>query len=171
MEIFDLYDKHGQLLGKTMERGHHNQEGEYHLVTHIWIRNSKGQYLIQQRNKLTDEIPFQWACTGGAVLAGETSIEATIRETHEELGILLKAEDFIFLKRYVNTDPHANFLTDLYLIKKDIPLEDLKIDEIEVKDVAYHTMEEIEEMIAKEEFWDYKHRLQRPDYFAVLEKS
>ena len=87
MELFDLYDKEGKLLDRTMERGTSNQKGEYHLVVHVWIRNSKGEYLMQQRNKESDPIPNQWASTGGAVTAGEDSIAGAIRETAEELGV------------------------------------------------------------------------------------
>ncbi len=171
MEIFDLYDKLGNKLNKLMERGGENEDGEYHLVTHIWIRNTSGKYLIQQRNKTDDPVPYQWAATGGAVLTGETSIEATIRETYEELGINLKVEEFRLLKRYVIEDAKANYLTDLYLVEKDIDLNSLILDPIEVKAVAYKTMADIKQMIQDNLFWDYSGKMGRHDYFDILEKS
>ena len=171
MEHFDLYDKHMKKLGKTMPRGGTNNNGEYHLVVHIWIKNSQNQYLIQQRNKLSDIIPYQWAIHGGAVLTGETSIEGAIRETEEEIGITLQEEDLIHLKRYFIEDPHSNYITDLYIVKKDILLNECKIDTVEVRNVAYKTMEEIHFMIKENTFWDYEHMLTRKGYYTLLEKS
>jgi len=171
MELFDLYDKFGNKINKIMERGGTNLFGEYHLVTHVWIRNSKGEYLIQQRNKPENPIPYQWAATGGAVLSGENSIEATIRETFEELGIKLPAHDFRLLKRYVIENERANYISDLYLVELDLVLETLKLDEKEVKAVAYKSMEQIKQMIRNNLFWDYPRMLERYDYFDVLEKS
>ena len=80
MELFDLYDKDGNKLNKKIVRGSDIQSGEYHKIVHIWIRNKKGEYLIQQRNKSTDTIPYQWAPTTGSVASGETPIDTAIRE-------------------------------------------------------------------------------------------
>jgi len=171
MEIFDLYDKNFNKLNKTMPRGGQNKRGEYHLVTHIWIRNNKNQYLIQQRNKLEDPIPFQWAATGGAVLKDESSLEGTLRELKEELGYEFIPKDLKLVKRYFIEHDKANYITDLYLIDKQIELNEFIIDETEVKSIEYKTMNEIKEMIEKNLFWDYTHNLVREDYFDILEKS
>jgi len=171
MEIFDLYDEQGNLTNKLMSRGGTNLVGEYHLVTHIWIRNTQGEYLIQQRNKLDDPIPFQWAATGGAVLAGETSIQATIRETWEELGLKLDEIDFRRLKSYFIEDAKANYITDLYLVEKDIQLDTLRLDKTEVKAVTYKTMAQIKDMIRDELFWDYEKNMGRTDYLTILERA
>ena len=100
VEYFDLYDRFGNKLDKIMERGTTNNEGEYHLVVHMWIKNSKGEFLIQQRNKLDDRVPHQWACTGGAVTTGETTLEGAVRETEEELGVKIDTTKFELLKRH-----------------------------------------------------------------------
>jgi len=171
MEIFDLYDKHFNLLEKKMVRGTSNQKGEYHLVAHIWIRNSEGKYLVQQRNKLDDKVPFQWATTGGAAVSGDDSIKTAVKETYEELGIKVPKEKFQLVKRFFCEDGKANFITDLYIIKEDILLKDIKIDTVEVRDVAYKTMSEIKEMIKNNEFWNYERILVRKGYFDLLEKS
>ena len=171
MEIFDLYDKEGQLLHKTMERGNRNQKGEYHLVVHIWIRSHNGKYLIQQRNKTTDIIPNQWGTTAGAVLKGETSLEGAIRETKEEIGISLRQKDFKKIKRFFVDDDYSNYITDIYLVEKNIDLATCKLDKREVLQVAYKSMKEIKEMIGHNQFWDYEHIIERKGYFSLLEKS
>ena len=49
MEVWDLYDENKNLTGKTMVRGEKVPDNYYHLVVHVWIKNSKGEYLISQR--------------------------------------------------------------------------------------------------------------------------
>lgn len=171
MELFDLYNQEGEKLNKTMVRGASNRPGEYHLVVHIWIRNSKKQYLIQQRNKQDDLVLYQWASTGGAVLAGENSQDAAIRETYEEIGLLLDPNQLSLVKRYVIENETANYITDLYLVETEIDIEQLKLDPIEVKAVKLLTMKEIKDMIQHNQFWDYARLMERNDYFDILEKS
>ena len=171
MEMFDLYDENGQLLDKKMARGGTNSPGEYHLVVHIWIKNSDGKYLIQQRNKDTDRIPYQWACTGGAVTSGEDSLTGAIRETEEELGITLKESDFTFLRRFLSDNPISNYITDLYVIKKDVLIKDLKLDINEVKQVKYFTLKEYKELVKQDMAWEYEELISRHGYYEALEKS
>lgn len=171
MEYFDLYNKDGVRLNKSMSRGGSNNPGEYHLVVHIWIRNSRGEYLIQQRNKPDDEVLYQWAATGGAVLVGEESIPAAIRETYEEIGYGIQPEQLQLVKRYYIENTNANYITDLYLVEADIDLQTLILDEVEVKAVQYKTMNQIKQMIQDNTFWDYARLMERSDYFDILEKS
>jgi len=171
MERFDLYDKDLNKLNKTMIRGESNLTGEYHLVTHIWIRNSKNQYLIQQRNKADDLVPYQWAATGGAITAGETVLDGTLREVEEELGIRLQPENLQLVQQYHTNSDVANYITYLYLVEVDLPLEDCRLDPVEVRAVKYATMPEIKEMILRNVFWDYARLTSRLDYFDSLEKS
>lgn len=171
MELFDLYDKNFNKLPNTMERGSENDEGEYHLVVHVWIRNSKNEYLIQQRNKLTDRIPFQWACTAGAVRSGETSMEGALRETKEEIGIALEKDKLSLCRRYFVEDPKANYIVDCYLYESDILLTDCIIDTVEVRDIKYATMKTIRDMIVSNKFWDAERHKSRKGYLALLEKS
>lgn len=171
MEWFDLYNRQGEKLNKQMPRGGHNNQGEYHLVVHIWIRNSQGAFLIQQRNKTTDRIPYNWGCTSGAVLTSETSLNGAIRETYEEIGVLLEPVELKRVKRYYIDDEVANYITDVYLVNKDIDLDDLSLDENEVRAVKLASMKDIQKMIQEGTFWNYERLLERTGYFALLEKS
>lgn len=171
MERFDLYDKQMNKLPHTMERGGTNQPGEYHMVVHIWIRNQAGEYLIQQRNKQDDLIQHQWAVTSGAVLQGETSIDGAIRETKEEIGIELQPSQLHLIHRYFIEHPKSNYITDLYLVEENILLNDCKLDTVEVRDVTYKTMADIQKMIQEHTFWNYEHMLERMGYFNLLETS
>ena len=171
MERFDLYDKDMNRLPETNTRGEHSGEGKFHLVVHVWIRNDQGEFLIQQRNKEDDLIPYQWGITGGAVLAGETSMEGAIRETKEEIGIVLTPDQLHLQKRYFIELGYHNYITDLYLVNENILLNECKLDTVEVRDVAYKTMAEIKDMISANTFWDYERMMERTGYFDLLETS
>ncbi len=171
MEYFDLYNLEGKRINKIMARGGENLPGEYHLVVHIWIRNSKNQYLIQQRSKLEDPIPFQWAATGGAVLTGENSLEGVLRESYEEMCLVINPAHLKLVKRYFIENPKTNYITDLYLLEEDVNLDKLTLDPKEVKTVTYKTMNEIRKMISEGNFWDYENNINRIGYLDILEKS
>lgn len=171
MEYFDLYDIAGQKIGRQVPRGTKLADGEYHIVVNVWIRNSEGKYLIQQRNKLTDTIPFMWATTAGAVVAGDASKETAIKETYEEIGVTLIEDNLLFLKRYIVEDNYGNFMMDIYLIEQDVLLKDLTIDKLEVKNCKYFTMKEIKDLIKENKFWDYNKIVQQNDYLDLIEKS
>lgn len=93
MELWDLYNKNRELTGKDHIRGEEIPEGYYHLVVHVWIKNSKGQYLISQRSANRPTFPLLWECVGGSVLKGENSLEGALREVKEEVGIDLSGID------------------------------------------------------------------------------
>ncbi len=171
MEYFDLYDSNGQKLNKIVPRGTKLQGDEYHIVVNVWIRNQKGQYLIQQRNKLSDKLPFLWDCTAGSAISGDTSLETAAKETFEELGILLNKEKLKFIKRYTIKDNYASFILDTYLIEENILLKDLRIDKSEVKDAKYASMKEIIEQLKQGKFKDYDKILKQTGYFELIEKS
>ena len=64
-EIWDLYNENRELLGRHHVRGEQFPMDGYHLVVHVWIRNSKGEYLISQRSENRPTYPLMWEGVGG----------------------------------------------------------------------------------------------------------
>lgn len=87
MELWDLYTENRTRTGKTHLCGEEIPEGCFHLVVHVWIKNSKGEYLISQRAASRPTCPLMWECVGGSVIAGESSLEGAVREVKEEVGL------------------------------------------------------------------------------------
>ena len=85
MEIWDLYNLNGEIIGEHT-RGTMMPENGYHLVVHVWIRNSEGKYLMTKRSANKKTFPLTWECVGGSVLQGEDSFTAALREVREEVG-------------------------------------------------------------------------------------
>ena len=92
-EIWDLYNENRELFGKDHVRGEQLPIDGYHLMVHVWIRNSKGQYLISQRSANRPTYPLMWECVGGSVVKGEDSLLGAIREAKEEVGVDLMPEN------------------------------------------------------------------------------
>lgn len=157
MEIWDILDENGNITGETMCKGDKKvwEEGIYHQGVDAWIINSENKLLIQKRSPKKRLEPNVWAMTGGSVIKGETVLEAIQRETLEELGIKLNVENAIKLARY-KTD---NIWTEEYLIKQDIDLNKIVMQEDEVSEVKFATFDEIEEIFNNEMFikerWEY----------------
>ena len=91
-ELWDLYGADRAPLGRAHVRGEALPEGCFHLVVHVWIRNSRGQYLISQRAAGRPAFPLMWETTGGSVLAGEDSLAGALREAREGLGGTLEPD-------------------------------------------------------------------------------
>ena len=134
-ELWDLYTKDRQLTGETHVRGEALPKDRFHLVVHVWIRNSNGDYLIAQRSETRPTFPLQWECVGGSVLQGETGLEGALREVKEEVGLTLAPDDgtllFSEVRDVVNGKPFRDIM-DVWLFRYDgeITLDLATTDEV-----------------------------------------
>lgn len=108
----------------------------YHLVVNVWIRNSKGEYLISQRSASRPTFPLMWECIGGSVLKGETSLQGAIREAKEEVGVdLLFTDGNMLFSRVPKIVDGRKFndIVDVWLFQYDgeVSLCNATTDEIE----------------------------------------
>ncbi len=153
-EYWDLYDGNGCKTGETHLRGTKVPEGRFHKVVHIWIRNSSGELLMQKRSDTVDNCPGEWATTGGSVQAGEEPITTAVRELAEELGIHVSAEELQYCLMVRRKDAFCY----VYVLKRDIPVETLQLQEAEVAAVSWMSMEEMEYMITEQMMHRYVYR-------------
>lgn len=87
-----------------------------------------------------------WEPTDGLVQSGENSMDGAKRELKEEIGITVDDNDLILLK--TNTEKgNVNVFRDVYVINKDIQINDLEFIDSEVSDAKYVTFEEFKNMI------------------------
>ena len=145
MEIWDLYNLDGEIIGEH-KRGTPMPEEGYHLVVHVWIRNSEGKYLMTQRSANKKTFPLAWECVGGSVLQGEDSLTAALREVAEEVGIQLRPESggkVLTQIRDFADGTRVNDINDVYLFSYDgeIPLSKASTDE--VAQAAWMTRDEV----------------------------
>ncbi len=152
MELVDLYDENRLPLGRTAERGAPKGPGELRLVVHVCVFDSRGRLLIQQRAPEKFIFPNLWdVSVGGGVDAGETSRQGAEREVREELGVSL---DLSGLRPSMTVNFDGGF-DDFYILTRDLRLEDLTLQEEEVRAVRWASLGEILDMLGRGEFIPY----------------
>lgn len=155
-EIWDIYDQDRKLTGRTQRRGDSLALGDYHLVVHVWMRNSKGEFLISQR-AATKGYPLMWECTGGSALSGDDSITAAMREVEEELGLVVSPNNGVCLL----TQMGDNDFCDVWLFNQDFCIKEVVLQENETIDAKWASLAEIKQMMSEGEFIAF-------DYFNEL---
>ena len=152
MELWDVYDVNRQKTGKTIPRPAAWGQEAYHLIVHVCIFNSNGQMLIQKRCHAKHAWPDLWdVSAGGSALAGEESWQAAERETMEELGLKLDLR---------NNRPHFSMnytrgFDDFYAVITDVDLDTLVLQQSEVAEVRWASLEEVRQMEADHSFTPY----------------
>ena len=145
MELVDKFNSKRQPLNKIAER-HEKVNDEYRQSVHTWIMNSKGEFLIQKRSPNKKTFPNMWSQTGGGVDEGETTLQAALRECNEELGISI---DLNNIELILSFKRKFDFV-DVWLVKQDIDISDIVLQEDEVSDVKWASIDEIRELMKAE---------------------
>ena len=154
-ELRDLYDANSNKTDKTYHKGDVIPKGYYPMVVMVVIRNSKGEFLMQKRAKSKGG---DWGVTGGHPKSGETPIEGIITEVKEELGLSFSKDDFI----EYDSGCDGKDCYKMYLVNKDIDLNDITIQEEELTEVRWFSMEELDNMVSTGEL--------NPDQIACFKK-
>ncbi len=163
MEYLDIYDKDKKLTGKKIERYQSRddlKDGEYFLFEQAWVINSNNQILLTRRapNKKYGGI---WEPTSGHVQSGETSLEGIKRELEEELGLKVGENEIELVKSYID----KKSIREIWIVRKNIEIEELKFIDSEVSDAKFVSIEEFEQMLKQNETFN---NLQ---YFLELYKN
>ena len=159
VEIWDILDENGNKKNRTIVRGEELQEGDYHLVVHIWILNNKNEFLIQKRAEHLKLMPGMWATSGGSAVQGEDSLTAAVREVKEELGVDVDLANFT----KIGTIKRKDNIADIWLARQNILLEHVKMQVEEVSEVMWASKEIIEGKLSEGVFHNYGE-----DYFQRI---
>ena len=122
MEKWDLYTENHEKTKYTMLRGGNAPvAGLYHIITHAWIRNSRGEVVISKRSRYKVNGPGEYECPGGCVCAGETSMQGAIREVREEVGIDLSdsSRRLILSERKMAEDGSLGYFEKVWVFDYD----------------------------------------------------
>ena len=163
-ENLDIYNENKIKTGKIIERKEDVaiEKNEFVLAVQCWIINTKNEILLTQR-KLDKKFGGMWEPTSGLVKSGENSIQGVRRELKEEIGIEIEDKDLKLLK----TVKGERTIRDIYIINKDIAIEDIKFNDGEVINAKYVTIEELEKMINNGQAFEWL-RWFLDDYYKIL---
>ncbi len=154
-EMLDTFDIDGNFLGvKSREFCHSENPQCYHKPVWIWIKNKRGQFLVQKRAKTKKKSPGKWDMpSAGHTAAGETCLQACIRETKEELGIDTKEGDYVFLKSWLNQRGWE--LAQIYLLRCDVKESEMTLQKSEVECVKWLDFDEFKKLLYSDQFCNH----------------
>lgn len=144
LELVDVITIDRKKTGEVLPRKEFVPQKKHFLSVHVWVKNSKGQFLMQKRPAHRHVDPNMWSIHGGVADAGETSLEAAKRETLEEIG--LKIENPVLVYQNPEPDPWGG-MVDVWLAHSEVNIEDLTLQSSEVSDVRWFDMDELNSYI------------------------
>jgi 8-oxo-dGTP pyrophosphatase MutT (NUDIX family) len=151
-EILDIYTPQHERTGRSVRRGDPITGDDRLLVAHVCVLNGKNELLCQLRSTAKGHYGGRWDLTaGGFVLSGEDPEISALRELEEEMGLALKPEDL----RFVFTEPFSYVLDDYFLARAEAGPAALTLQEDEVADARWFSLDEVTAMIADGRFVDY----------------
>ena len=152
MEFVDLYDENRIPLGRTAQRYSRREKGTYRLIVHVCIFDHRGRLLIQRRAKEKRLWPERWDLSAaGGVSAGETTRTSAQREVAEELGLSIHLEGI----RPLCTVNFSTGFDDYYILRQDVDLTSLRLQEEEVSAVRWATRQQVLDLVRRDEFVPY----------------
>lgn len=154
MEMIDILNEDGSLTGETTSKKEVHEKGLWHRASHIWFVNSSNEILLQKRAEHIESHPGEYDISAaGHLSAGDSPIQGALREVEEELGIKLsesalvkigeiKSESTQYGGSYINKEHN-----DVYVVYKDISIENFTIQEDEVDHISYIPINEFKEWV------------------------
>ena len=123
MELWDTYDRDGNLIEGTLVRGEPIPKGVYHMVCCVLVRHVDGDFLLMRRSPEKKMFPNIWEIgAGGSVLKGETAEAGIRRELQEETGI--DRGDFRYICR--NWDHNDQYIYEGFYCVTDYPKDQIQ---------------------------------------------
>lgn len=144
MEFHEVYRRNGTATGVVVEKHAPREKGQYFLHAIIILKTEdspfpgtgEGQYIMQQRSLKAHFYAGKWDVTGGGVQAGETPVDAAVREAREELGVEVKRTDLKEYHRYyADWEDGSGLIITVYACRAQVPEGGFVISREEVNDV------------------------------------
>lgn len=145
--MVDLYDENRVFTGESIVRGEPIEPGKYKLSVHMWITNNLGEVYIQKRAGERRLFPNLWENPGGGVISGQDSETTLKREFEEELGLKFEGS-YNLIKSIKRTKDFV----DIYHVSQEFDLTELNLQEEEVSEAKWATIDEIKQMIEDGDF-------------------
>lgn len=160
-ELLDVLDEHGEPTGQVLPRREVHTQDLWHRLANVWIVNSKGEVLLQKRSATKERFPNCWDISAnGHVVAGMTTVTTAQQETKEELGLDLPITALESI--YQEKNPHKT-IDDVFLVQRDVNLDELSLQADEVTAVEWRSLDELEDDVTLHPGWYYPH-----DYVAII---
>lgn len=147
-ELILILDENGNSTGKLEKRSVVHEKLLWHNEIALWILNPKDKTLLLQRraaNKKSN--PNKLAPCAGHVTGYDTIEKSVIREAQEEYGIDISKYKLNYMRTIRCKNPNNNCFSNHFYILADIPLADFKIQEEELSEVLYISLENLKNLV------------------------
>ena len=140
-ELVDILNSEGAFTGEQIMKSQAHKKGLFHPTVHVWLYTSNGQILLQRRGRKKKSFPLLWdVSVAGHVEAGEDIIRSAIRETEEEIGLTLQANDLekvgVFKSEQIHSEKFKDFeFHNCFIAELKVPFQKLEKQESEVEDL------------------------------------
>lgn len=112
-ELIDIVDKQGNPTGVSELKSVIHQKGLFHHTAHVWYYTKQGDVLLSQRSAKKTICPLMWdVSVAGHIDAGETPKQAAIRETQEEIGIIISEDSLQLIGVFECFQSYENGIQD-----------------------------------------------------------
>lgn len=174
-EYLDIVNEKGEPTGKTALKSEAHKNGWYHNTIHLWLFTSKGEILLQQRSHKKVIYPLLWdVSVAGHIDAGETFIEAALRETEEEIGLQLKPGSLskigvvLHESSYNNGSIQDNEFHQVYISELKVGIDTLIPQKEEVEALKLVSLDEFETLLKHSESNSHFVTSNKPYYVFIL---
>lgn len=144
---------------KSLAYNNTNEKKEVYMqVVTICIKNQQNKLLIQKRSQSKGG---KYGITSGHTLAGEEAKQGAIREIKEEISLNVEKQELKLIYK-IEID---KVIYNLYYVQKEIDVSKVFLQKEEVENVYWYTLEEINNLIQENEFYD-----KQIEAFKIFEK-
>jgi isopentenyl-diphosphate delta-isomerase len=159
-ELLDIVDMDGNPTGTQYDKATIHTNGLWHRDVHVWVTD--GTHILEQQRTWDKKImPGAWdVSVGGHVGAGESYLDAAVRETEEELGLQFPPERFrpvgkLAVEMAMEPGPkqwmHRTVGDNFVLLEPGLRPERLHLQESEVLGARLYPIDHLEADIADPE--------------------
>ena len=154
-EYIDIANADGTLTGEKALKSVVHEKGLFHHTAHLWLYTKDAHILLAQRSAKKLICPLLWdVSVAGHIDAGETPVEATVRETKEEIGLTLDATALLNIGVFKCMQSYENGVEDnefhnTFIAELNVPLEQLTPQETEVEALKLVSFLEFEQLLAR----------------------
>lgn len=152
--MIDVCTPTGHATGRRKAKSAIHRDGDWHISVHIWIVTPGNEVLLQRRAAGKENYPGLWdVSVAGHISAGETPVEAALREAAEEIGLDLSNDRFDAVARVAEEvilrdgSYRDNEIHEIYLVCRPIDPAALILQTEEVADVRLVSVRELSLMI------------------------
>ncbi len=150
-ERYDVYDPDRKKTGAVLWSCMAPPPGTYKMLVNVLVRNSRGEILLTKRAP-EKKYGGMWELTCGHAQAGETAVQAAVRELSEETGI--RAEERALTHRGTFFVGYCFF--ELFLLCADVPHGEIRLRPGETVDAKWVSPAELVAMHRRGEVVLYK---------------